>query len=67
MPRLSKHAVERLLDAYDNDPIEALTEALTAVEADSETIRTVSTMSTAQHDALLRDLVEWRGVTPPDL
>lgn len=67
MPRLSKHAVERLLDAYDIDPVDALTEALLAADADAEKISSLSTMSTPQRDALLRDLVEWRGVTPPDL
>lgn len=67
MPRLSKRDVERLLDAYDRDPVAALSTALDVVNAEDEMRHAVSTMSTAQRDALLRDLVEWRGLTPPDL
>lgn len=67
MPRLSKRDVERLLDSYDTDPVGALREALETTEAASDLREALSSMSTAQRDALLRDLVEWRGVTPPDL
>ena len=67
MPRLSKREVERLLDSYDRDPVAALNEALESVEADRAVRDALLSMSTEQRDALLRDLVEWRGVTPPDL
>ncbi len=67
MSRLSKREVERLLDSYDRDPVGALNEALETIEADRRTREALTTMSTAQRDALLRDLVEWRGLTPPDV
>lgn len=67
MPRLSKREVERLLDSYDGDPVGALREALEAIDADSDVRAALSSMTTAQRDALLRDLVEWRGVTPPEV
>ena len=67
MPRLSKREVEQLLDSYDRDPVAALNEALESVEADRAVRDALPSMSTEQRDSLLRDLVEWRGVTPPDL
>ena len=67
MPRLSKRDVERLLDSYDHDPVGALNEALDTIEAERELREALPSMSTEQRDSLLRDLVEWRGVTPPDL
>lgn len=67
MPRLSKRDVERLLDCYDIDPVGALREALEIVDADRDAQEALSLMSTMERDALLRDLVEWRGLTPPDL
>lgn len=67
MPRLSKRDVERLLDRYDIDPVGALRQALEIVDADRDAREALSLMSTMERDALLRDLVEWRGLTPPDL
>ena len=67
MPRLSKRDVENLLDSYDRDPVGALNEALDTIEAEREVREALPSMSTEQRDDLLRDLVEWRGVTPPDL
>ena len=67
MPRLSKRDVEHLLDMYDADPVGALREALETVDASRDVREALPLMTTVQRDALLRDLVEWRGVTPPDL
>lgn len=65
MARLSKRDVEQLLDDYDADPLGALNRALAAVGAESTLIASVQTMSEPERDSLVRDLVEWRGLTAP--
>ena len=65
MTRLSKRDVELLLDTYDDDPVGSLRTALTVVGADESVIDSVAEMSTNDRDSLVRDLVEWRGLTPP--
>lgn len=67
MSRLSKRDVERLLDCYDDDPVEALDEAIDAISPEVTDRPDLSSMTVAERDALLRDLVEWRGLTPPEL
>jgi hypothetical protein len=63
--RLSKRDVERLLDTYDDDPVQSLRAALIAIGADQSMIESLGALSTSDRDALVRDLVEWRGLTPP--
>jgi hypothetical protein len=63
--RLSKRDVERLLDTYDDDPVQSLRAALHAIGADQSMIASIDSLSTGDRDALVRDLVEWRGLTPP--
>lgn len=63
--RLTKRGVETLLDAYDADPVGALLEALDSIAAPAAVRSAVATMATPDRDALLKDLVEWRGLAPP--
>lgn len=63
--RLTKRDVERLVDAYDLDPLAALEAALAVLEAPESLRTSLGAMSTSQHDALLKDLIEWRGLEPP--
>lgn len=62
--RLTKRDVETLLDAYDTDPVSALLEALDSIAAPASVRSAVATMATPDRDALLKDLVEWRGLAP---
>lgn len=63
--RLTKRDVEALVENYDTDPVLSLLAALVVVGA-PESVRTaVPTMSEAERDSLLKDLVEWRGIAPP--
>lgn len=64
MSRLSKRDVEQLLDCYDSDPAGALAAALVKLGANQKR-DSLDALDTADLDALLRDLVEWRGLTPP--
>ena len=66
VPRLTKRDVESLLGSYDADPVAALVTALLRVEAPTALRAAVATMDTVERDRLLKDLVEWRGITPPD-
>ena len=66
MPRLSKRDVESLLGSYDADPVVALVAALVRVDAPAALRAAVAGMDTVDRDRLLKDLVEWRGITPPD-
>jgi hypothetical protein len=57
--------VERLLGTYDDDPVRSLRTALVVVGADQSIIESIDALSMSDRDALVRDLVEWRGLTPP--
>lgn len=63
--RLTKREVESLVDAYDDDPVRALLRALDSIAAPTSVRSAVATMGTPERDALLKDLVEWRGLAPP--
>lgn len=64
--RLSKRDIETLMDAYDDDPVAALDTALAAIGA-PETLRaSLRVMTTPERDALAKDLIEWRGLEPPE-
>lgn len=64
--RLSKREVERLVESYDDDPLAALGAALDLLAAPEEVRASLDSMTTAARDALLKDLIEWRGLEPPD-
>lgn len=63
--RLTKRDVEVLVSTYDDEPVLALLAALRVVGAPDDLCTSVPTMSEPERDSLLKDLIEWRGPTPP--
>ncbi|MBM3718093.1 MAG: hypothetical protein FJW53_03875 [Actinobacteria bacterium] len=62
---LTKKDVEVLVSAYDDEPVHALLAALLIVGAPDALRVCVPTMTQLERDCLLKDLIEWRGLTPP--
>ena len=62
--RLSKRDVETLLATYDSDPVAALTQSLLTLAAPIDLVASLGSMSETERDQMVKDLVEWRALSP---